>query len=248
MTLSLHLVEHRVRELPAFWRHRPRLVAEIERTAGVAHARLGTDVALTARTGGRPRLRRTALLVAWHDRAARDTCLGEGWPAPYVDGARESWSLALDAATVVRGAWRGWQPDTTGVERLRAEEPVVAVTYAAAPLRSVPAFFRGNREVCRALDTNDAETFRLGFLDGRLGFGTITMWRSQAAMTRFAYRAPEHDPVRRRFEESGVLRDHFFARFRPVASYGTWHGGDPLADLRREVDTTSEGPGAATNL
>ncbi|MEV5001718.1 hypothetical protein [Nocardioides sp. LML1-1-1.1] len=248
MTLSLHLVEHRVRELPAFWRHRPRLAAEIERVPGVAHARLGADIALTARTGGRPRVRRTALLVAWHDRAARDACLGAGWPAAYVGDARESWSLALDAATVVRGAWRGWQPDTSGVERLRPEEPVVVVTYAAAPPRGVPAFFRGNREVCRALDANAAETFRLGFLDGRLGFGTVTMWRSQKAMTQFTYRGPVHEPARRRVEEKVELRDHFFARFRPVASYGTWHGGDPLADLRREVDTATDGSGAATNL
>lgn len=248
MSLSLHLVEHPVRDLPRLWRHRDRLVADIERTPGVVHARLGPDIALTARTGGRPRVRRTALLVAWHDRAARDTALAAGgWPA-YDDGARESWSLALDAATVVRGQWRGWQPGTDGVARLRPEEPVVALTYAAAPLHVLPAFFRGNRQVCRALDAHPAETFRVGFLDGWLGFGTITMWRSHAAMTRFAYREPEHEPVRRRFEQRGVLRDHFFARFRPVASYGSWHGGDPLADLRREVDTAQSGPGGATSL
>lgn len=248
MSLSLHLVEHRVRDLPALWRRRARLVAAIERTPGVVHAHLGADIALTARTGGRPRARRTALLVAWHDRAARDAHLGAHWPAPYVAGARESWSLALDAATVVRGAWRGWEPDTTGVERLRPEEPVVVVTYAAAPARGVPAFFRGNREVCRALDAEDAETFRLGFLDGRLGFGTVTLWRSQKAMTQFTYRGPVHEPARRRVEEKVELRDHFFARFRPVASYGTWRGGDPLADLRRDVDTGDRAPGPATSL
>lgn len=248
MSLSLHLVEHRLRDLPALWRHRARLVAAIERTPGVAHAHLGADIALTARTGGRPRVRRTALLVAWHDRTARDAHLGAHWPAPYAAGAQESWTLALDAAIVVRGAWRGWRPDTTGVARLRPEEPVVVVTYAAAPARGVPAFFRGNREVCRALDAEDPETFRLGFLDGRLGFGTVTLWRSQKAMTQFTYRGPVHEPARQRVEQKVELRDHFFARFRPVASYGTWRGGDPLADLRREVDTDHRAPGPPTSL
>lgn len=249
MTMSLHLVEHRVRDLPAVWRTRRRVVAEIERTPGVVRAHLGMDVALTARTGGTPRVRRTTLLVAWQDRASRDARLAGGaWPAPYVDGARESWALALDAARVVRGDWHGWRPATEGGARLSAEEPVVSLTLARAPLRTVPAFFRGNREVCRALDDNDAERFRLGFVDGWLGFGTITLWRSQAEMARFAYRGPEHDPVRRRFEEAGVLRDHFFARFRPVASYGTWRGGDPLSALHREVDTAGDPPGAPTSL
>ncbi|NGZ99470.1 DUF4281 domain-containing protein [Nocardioides sp. W3-2-3] len=163
MTMSLHLVEHRVRDLPAVWRTRRRAVAEIERTPGVARAHLGMDVALTARTGGTPRARRTALLVAWQDRASRDAHLSGGaWPAPYVDGARESWTLALDAARVVRGDWHGWRPATEGGARLTADEPVVSLTLARAPLRTVPAFFRGNREVCRALDDNEAESLPAG--------------------------------------------------------------------------------------
>lgn len=235
MTMSLHLVEHRVRDLPRLWRRRDRLVADIERAPGVAVARLAPDIALQAATGGAPRLRRTILLVGWRDRAARDASLtDEQWAASYTSGATESWSLALDTVRVVRGDWHGWRPDADGVARPVDDEPIAAITYGVVRPASLAAFFQGNRQVCRGLDHDPAQVFRTGFIDSRLGFGTVTLWRSQRAMTRFAYRAPAHEPIRRRFNAEDRMHSHFFARFRPVASRGTWRGRDLLGEL---VDT-----------
>ncbi|MDQ6527356.1 hypothetical protein RB608_27325 [Nocardioides sp. LHD-245] len=233
MTMSLHLVEHRVRDVPHRWRHRRCLQAEVERTPGVAVARLMPNVDLRASTGGLPRPRCAALLVGWDHRAARDAWFADPtWPASYTQDAGESWAVALDSVRVTRGDWHGWRPERDGAERLQGDEPLAVLTLGFLRPRSVPAFVQGNRRVLRDLDDNPDETFRLGLMDGPLGFGTFTLWRSRAAMGRFAYGTGAHAPVRRRFDEEDRIDHPFFVRFRPVAAHGTWRGRDPLAEVR----------------
>lgn len=243
MTMSLHLVEHRFRDLPHRWRHRRCLQAEADRTPGVALARLMPNVDLRASTGGLPRPRCAALLVGWEGRAARDACFADpAWPASYTEGATESWAVALDTVRVLRGDWHGWRPESDGAERGPGDEPLAVLTLGFLRPRSVPAFVRGNRQVLRDLDDNPDETFRLGLMDGPLGFGTFTLWRSRAAMARFAYGAGSHDPVRRRFEEEQRIDRPFFVRLRPVAAHGSWRGRDPLAEVRAGAPVAASAP------
>ncbi len=59
---------------------------------------------------------------------------------------------------------------------------------------------------------------------------TFSLWRDQGSMVRAAY-GPEtlHSPVQKRSLAVPWGREWFFARFRPVASVGTWDGSNPLA-------------------
>jgi heme-degrading monooxygenase HmoA len=59
---------------------------------------------------------------------------------------------------------------------------------------------------------------------------TLSVWRSLPAITSFAYGPTPHTEVIQRTRREGWYREELFARFRPVASAGSWDGVDPLRE------------------
>lgn len=237
MTASLHLFHYGPQELLRTGRTARRRWPALEAAPGLAMARVFALADLDTATGGTPTPTRWGLLCGWDSADARDAFLdGSTILTPFVDAARESWSLALDAVRVTNGALAGWAPSTEHVERLSRDEPVAVMTYARLKARYVPVFTRDNRRIVRALAGTAGHTWRLGLYDHLMARATFSLWRTQGDMVRFSYGAESlHKPVQRRALDAPWGHDWFFARFRPVASSGTWGGVDPLAELRRLV-------------
>lgn len=219
--------------LRAMRRHRDALSG----TPGLAEARICFTAELDTTTGGTPTPTRWGLLCGWEGGDARDEFLNDrAGLHPFLAGARESWSVSLDTVRVVQGEWRGWRPTTEGVAPLAPDEPLMAMTYGKLRARYLPAFTWNNRKVVREVATNPGLVMRIGLADHPMVRCTFSLWRSQDDVVRFAYGRGVHDPIQRRSLDVPWGGDWLFARFRPVASSGTWEERDPLAELRLQPE------------
>jgi hypothetical protein len=233
MAASLHLASFSFREtgrmLRAMGRHRERL----ETTPGIAASRLFFTARFDSLTGGTPTPTTWGLLCGWSAPEARGEFLEEpGRLAPFARGAREVWSVSLNTARVVQGEWRGWQPSSAGIKPLAKDEPVAVITYGRVRPRYLPAFHWENRKAVREMNASHGNVMGIGLGDDPLARATFSIWRSKGDVMRFAYDTQGiHDPIQRRSLANGWGGDYFFARFRPVASSGTWGGRDPLAEV-----------------
>jgi len=57
---------------------------------------------------------------------------------------------------------------------------------------------------------------------------TFSIWRSIDDVKAFAYASREHAEVIKKTRDEKWYNEELFARFKPVASFGTINGKDPL--------------------
>ena len=57
---------------------------------------------------------------------------------------------------------------------------------------------------------------------------TFSIWQSKAQMKSFAYKMHEHANVIKKTRTEKWYSEDMFVRFRPIASFGTLNGADPL--------------------
>lgn len=221
MTASLHLA----RFGPSGALRTLGRMARLGAPPGAAVARVFMLADLEPRTGGLVRPTRFGLFCGWESAAARD----DFEPERFTRDARESWSVSLDTVRVRKGGLGGWVPDTEGVAPFARDEPALVMTHARLRARWVPRFTVDNRRIVREMLGGPGLGMMTGAADHPLTRATFSVWRSQGDAVRFAYDPRSvHGPVQRASLATPWMDHLFFARFRPVASTGTWLGNDPL--------------------
>jgi heme-degrading monooxygenase HmoA len=60
---------------------------------------------------------------------------------------------------------------------------------------------------------------------------TFSVWKSIDDVKAFAYKSPEHAEVIKKTRDENWYSEELFARFKPIASFGTLNGTDPLNGL-----------------
>ncbi|MEU7902370.1 monooxygenase [Actinoplanes sp. NPDC049118] len=154
-------------------------------------------------------LTRYAAVLAWDDPAGGDLGpAGAAWDRLAEQAAR------VDLTPLVsRGRWSGRAPfgDPRGA---RAEGRVLALTRARLrPARAV-TFWRAIAPVARELAAAPGLLARFGIGEAPIGWqGTVSVWRSEADLTGFAYRQPEHRAVIARTPAARWYAEDLFARF-----------------------------------
>ncbi|MDX2258574.1 MAG: spheroidene monooxygenase [Hyphomicrobiaceae bacterium] len=166
-----------------------------------------------------------AILVTWPDIAtARSGIAASPVHARWRDWSAESVTLYAETAAV-SGLWDGRAPfvvpPVASAQNARADAPLVVLTRATIRSSRLLDFWS-------AVPTLGAPAgLRL-----KLGLGevpllhqvTLTVWSDAEAMRAFAYRSPGHREAIRRARQDGWFAEDLFARFRLIASEGTWGG------------------------
>jgi hypothetical protein len=173
---------------------------------------------------------RWALLTVWDDEAAAAAFDNGHVVGGWRRIAEEEWTARLRPLSS-RGRWSRREP--FGSPRPEPwEGPVAAITRARLAPARARRFWRAVPPVSAELHRTPGLLLALGIGEAPFGLqGTFSLWRSSAALTRFAYQGAAHlDAVRRTGPERWYAEE-LFARFALTSSRGTVGGSDPAAEV-----------------
>jgi hypothetical protein len=157
-------------------------------------------------------LTRFAAVVVWDKSPAADL-VDRPW--------RHARRVRLDLSPLSsRGLWSRVAP-FGNPPAARTDGPVLALTRARLrPVRAL-TFWRAIPPVAREIAAAPGLLAGFGVGDAPIGWqGTVTVWRSTADLTAFAYRQPEHRAVVARTPADRWYAEDLFARFAVLGVSG----------------------------
>jgi len=112
-----------------------------------------------------------------------------------------------------RGQWSGQTP-FGAPSGGRTDAPVLALTRARLRPATMLNFWRAVPAVAKELHAAPGLLARFGVGEAPIGWqGTVSVWRTEADLTGFAYRQPEHRAVVARTPAARWYAEELFARF-----------------------------------
>ncbi len=146
--------------------------------------------------------------------------------------ADEVWSVHMRPVRW-HGQWGGRKPFAKMPLAAPLEPgPWVILTRATIRPTKVAAFLQAVPAVSAHLLQQPDLLQSVGVGEAPLLYqATLSLWRTLPAITTFAYGSAPHTEVIRRTRREGWYREELFARFRPIATWGTWDSVNPLAEF-----------------
>lgn len=208
-------------------------------------APLFSRVAADSRAAGTDPASREAFVFLWYqlhrdEATAFEAFDGADAALPWMRGAAECWTAVLAPFRHYGEINHLGAPGTVfdPLEEPPADEAPVAVVTSAGwdpgpgfEMQRVLDFAAGVVAVRMSMSGVDGlHAQHSFFFPGVLKDDpiTLTMWRSQAAMHRFAYGGGSHRHQMDKHRAGSPLSDRTsFTRFRVVRSAGRWHAGEP---------------------
>lgn len=179
-----------------------------------------------------PNWRQYALLTCWQDLQEAESFFSTSALAQSLqDRSEETWSVLMQPVTS-KGAWEGKNPFSPLAAPLQADEAVVVLTRATINIQRLPEFWNNVPRVSPTTDNAPGLLFKTGL--GELPLvqqATISVWKDQQSINNFAYKMQEHKQVVLKTHQRNWYNEELFARFRPVQSWGTVGGENPLPKL-----------------
>ena len=171
------------------------------------------------------------LLAVWDDSEAFDEFYQNSFVARWWKAlAYERWTILCEPLQS-HGKWDAQEP--FGQPDIKNYTGSVAVlTRATIRLSKLKGFWSNVDSVANIMA--DAP----GFITS-IGIGeapvyrqaTFSIWKSIDDVKAFAYASREHAEVIKKTRNNNWYSEELFARFRPIASFGTINGVDPLAGI-----------------
>lgn len=171
------------------------------------------------------------LLAVWNDRETFDKFDKRGFLAKWWDKlAIERWTVLLEPLQS-HGKWDGKTPfDNLNVTEYTG---IIAVlTRATIRFDRLKAFWGNVDSVANIMASAPGYITSFGVGEAPVyRQATFSIWRSVADVKAFAYASKEHAEVIKKTRDENWYSEELFARFKPIASFGTINGKNPLGNL-----------------
>ncbi|MDB5156901.1 MAG: hypothetical protein JWR50_1608 [Mucilaginibacter sp.] len=178
----------------------------------------------------KPDWQQWGLLAVWDDHASfeqfhHQSFIAFWWNFFFV----EKWTILLSPLQS-HGKWDGKEP-FGNVQTDIYDGPVAVLTRATIRLNKLKHFWGNVDGIADLMST--AKGFIASFGIGEAPLyrqATFSMWESLEDIKAFAYRSKEHSEVIKKTRAENWYKEELFARFKPIATFGTIKGKDPLGD------------------
>ncbi|WP_242691571.1 DUF3291 domain-containing protein [Desertivirga arenae] len=177
----------------------------------------------------KPDFKQWALLAAWKDEQSfesfRKSSFISLWWRKFCT---ESYTI-LCSPISSHGNWDNQNP-FANFENVQYQGPVAVLTRATIRLNRLKNFWQNVDRVASIMTR--AKGYITSFGIGEAPFfrqATFSIWESLDDVKAFAYRSAEHREVIQKTRDENWYSEELFARFKPLATFGTLNGKDPLA-------------------
>ena len=143
---------------------------------------------------------------------------------------REKWTI-LCHPLQSHGKWDGKEPfDNSNIKDYTG--PIVVLTRATIRISRLKNFWSHVDEVANLMANASGYITSFGIGEAPVyRQATFSIWQSLDDVKAFAYTSREHAEVIKLTRSENWYSEELFARFRPIESFGSLHGKDPLNDL-----------------
>jgi heme-degrading monooxygenase HmoA len=143
---------------------------------------------------------------------------------------QERWTILCEPMQS-HGQWSGKEPFGKPAPQ-EINGPVAVLTRATIRFNRLKNFWANVGAVANMM--NNAPGYITSFGIGEAPVyrqATFSVWKSIDDVKAFAYKSPEHAEVIKKTRDENWYSEELFARFKPIASFGTLNGTDPLNGL-----------------
>lgn len=177
----------------------------------------------------KPDFNQWALLATWKDEASferfqKSSSIKKWWDI----FCKEQYTILCEPI-ISHGKWDGQNPfNTTGNHEMKG--PVAVLTRATIRFKRLRNFWNNVDRVATIM--NNANGYITSFGIGEAPFfrqATFSVWENVEDVKAFAYKSPEHAEVIQKTRKENWYSEELFARFKPLATFGTINDKDPLA-------------------
>ncbi|MDB5032465.1 DUF3291 domain-containing protein [Mucilaginibacter sp.] len=171
------------------------------------------------------------LLAVWDNQEAFDKFYNHSFIASWWKLFRtEQWTILCEPLQS-HGKWDGKEPfgapnvaDYIG--------PVAVLTRATIRFNKLKSFWGNVDDVADLMATAKGYVASFGIGEAPVyRQATFSVWESLDDVKAFAYQSRQHSEVIKKTRTENWYKEELFARFKPVAAFGTIKGKNPLNDL-----------------
>lgn len=142
----------------------------------------------------------------------------------------ERWTILCEPLQS-HGQWSGKEPFGKPISN-EINGPIAVLTRATIRFKRLKNFWANVDAVANMMSAAPGYITSFGIGEAPVyRQATFSIWNSINDVKAFAYQSPEHAEVIKKTRSENWYSEELFARFKPLASFGTLNGTDPLKGL-----------------